>query len=240
MNGRLPFRLPEYEPRVIWSSATAREIWQPRIAAVSRAWLLAERESVAAGIRPSALQNVTTEELPVLMKELAPRGLIVLPLAQTTRTQGYQSATRPARVGEVLDYRCAITRPEHAAEWADAWNRSDDDAIGKLLGTPECCRRFFDRVWKQERWMDTTVSMSTPLPNGTVMHSEWPEDGLNMLWRWQGDQHEEARLALRETAVDDGPSTFVLGHRQSSSARPPLRPPRRPAPLVESRRPCPR
>jgi hypothetical protein len=52
--------------------------------------------------------------------------------------------------------------------------------------------------------------------------------------------HQEARLAFRETAVDDGPNAFVLGHRQSSSARPPLRPPRRPAPLVWSRRLSPR
>src|SRR3989442_1236454 len=53
-------------------------------------------------------------------------------------------------------------------------------------------------------------------------------------------QHEEARLAFSEAAVDDGPYAFLLGHRQSSSARPPLRPPRRPAPLVERRRLNPR
>ena len=49
-------------------------------------------------------------------------------------------------------------------------------------------------------------------------------------------QHEEARLAFGEAAVDDGPNAFLLGHRQSSSARPPLCPPRLPAPLVERRR----
>ena len=53
-------------------------------------------------------------------------------------------------------------------------------------------------------------------------------------------EHEEASLAFGEAAVDDGANTLLLRHRQSSSARPPLRPPRRPAPLVERRRLNPR
>ena len=53
-------------------------------------------------------------------------------------------------------------------------------------------------------------------------------------------QHEEPRLALGEAAVDDRLDAFLLRHRQSSSARPPLRPPRRPAPLVERRKLNPR
>src|SRR5215218_6094433 len=50
------------------------------------------------------------------------------------------------------------------------------------------------------------------------------------------DQHEEPRLAFGEATLDDGLNAFVFGHRQSSSASPPLRPPRRPVPLVETRR----
>ena len=52
--------------------------------------------------------------------------------------------------------------------------------------------------------------------------------------------HEKACLAIGEAAVDDGPNPFVLGHRQSSSASPPFRPPPRQAPLVERRRLNPR
>jgi hypothetical protein len=118
------------------------------------------------------LQNVTPEELPGLMATLAPRGLIVLPLGKTARAQGYQAASQD--ITGAWDYRCAITSPSHAAAWAQAWAASDDDAIGVLLGTPACCRAFFERVWKQERWMDTTVPMH---------HDNGP---VNMLWRWHG------------------------------------------------------
>lgn len=173
---RLPFRLPEWAPRVIWSSAHAREVWQPRIAAVSQAWIVAERASVAAGIRPSALQHCTPEDLPRLMRAQAEHGLMVLPLAQVAKVQGYQSGTTALAPGAPFDYRVAITQPEHAAAWAAA---PDDDAIGRLLGTPDCCRQFFERVWKHERWMDTTVPMTEKQP-------QISDNGLNMLWRWLG------------------------------------------------------
>ena len=111
------------------------------------------------------------------MKELAPHGVIALPLGKSPRAAGYQAAGRPLSDGEAWDYRVAITRPEHAATWSSAWEQSDDDTIGQLLGTPDCCRRFFDRVWKQERWFDTTVPMA----------AAWDQNArVNMLWRWLG------------------------------------------------------
>lgn len=175
---RLPFKLPEYAPRITWSSPLARDVWEPRIKAVSAAWFRVERESVIRGVRTSALQNISPEQLPELMKELAPHGVIALPLGKTARTDGYQSGTKTLNNGDPWDYRVAITRPEHAAVWTAAWDRSDDTTIGELLNTPECCRSFFNRVWKQERWFDTTV----PMYHGRV-HSHGQ---VNMFWRWLG------------------------------------------------------
>lgn len=174
---RLPFRLPEFAPRITWASTAARDVWEPRIRAISAAWLKVERESVIRGIRPSALQNVTPEQLPALMKELAPHGVIALPLSKSARAEGYQSATRTLLDGEAWDYRVAITTIGHTASWSQAWAESDDRRIGLLLGTPECCRKFFERVWKAERWMDTTVPMFITNEQGGP---------VNMLWRWLG------------------------------------------------------
>jgi hypothetical protein len=174
---RLPFRLPEWAPRITWASVEARATWEPRIQAISNAFIIAERELVVRGLRPSALQNIAPDELPALIRELAPKGVTVLPLAQTPRAEGYQSATRAARPGEALDYRCAITGIAHTTSWAQVWAASDNNAIGELLGYPACCRRFFDHVWTQERWIDTTVPM----------HDDHDTRGpVNMLWRWFG------------------------------------------------------
>jgi hypothetical protein len=174
---RLPYRLPEWAPRVIYVSAHAREVWQPRISAISNAWIEAERDSVAAGIRKSALQHVSPDRLPELLREEAARGLLVLPLGQVPKVTGYQSATKELKPGQAFDYKVAITRAEHAAEWTEAWQRSDDRAIGRLLSTPECCVEAFQKYWVEERWMDLTWP--------THQH-ETETDGYNGLLRWLG------------------------------------------------------
>lgn len=165
--------MPEWAPRVIYVSAHAREVWQPRIQAVSNAWIKAERDSVAGGIRKSALQHVSPERLPELLREEAARGLLVLPLGQVPKVTGYQSATKDLKPGDAFDYKVAITRPEHAAAWTQAWADKDDRAIGRLLSTPECCIEAFQKYWVQEKWMDLT----------------WPTRGggdYNGLLRWLG------------------------------------------------------
>lgn len=151
---RLPFKLAEFAPRIMWSSAHARQIWESRISQVSNAWIQVERDSVAAGIRPSALQNCSPEQLPELIKTEAQRGLIVLPLERVAKVNGYRSATASLQANDPFDYRIAVTKPEHAAKWTLA---KDDETIGQLLGTPECCRAFFKEYWG--KWMDTTVPM---------------------------------------------------------------------------------
>lgn len=174
---RLPFRLPEWSPRITWASAHAREVWEPRIRRVSQAWTETEINLVIAGAKPSALQHASPDELPALMKKLAPEGVIALPLVRVPAASGYQSASRTLNHGEPWQYRVAITRPHLAADWAMAWGKSDNETIGRLLGYPECCRKFFQRVWVTERWMDTTW----PMYGDRVCSS-----GVNMLWRWHG------------------------------------------------------
>lgn len=171
---RLPFKLAEFAPRVLWASRQARDVWEPRIKAVSQAWIEAERASVEANVRPSALQHVASEDLPAFMTQMAIRGLVALPLARVPRVTGYQSASTELQPGQPFDYKVAITRLVQATEWAEAWAKSDDYEIGRLLGTPACCRDFFRQRWTSKRWFDTTVPMSNS------------GHGMNMLWRWLG------------------------------------------------------
>jgi len=209
---RLPFKLPEFAPRISWVSTLARDTWAPRLAAISNAWLQTERDLVAAGIRPSALQSVNPDQLPALLAQEAKRGLMVIPLTKTARSDGYQSATQP--ITGAWDYRCSITTAAHAAAWPDVLQTGDNAAIGTLLGYPSCCCEFFTRVWSQERWFDTTVPMAllpsphspgtrsaraasgqTAQPSPRSEGAERPSEGrgegtevrgINMLWRWFG------------------------------------------------------
>jgi len=174
---RLPFRIPEFSPRITWTSAAARAVWEPRLSLVSAAFVEAERQSVIVGLRDSTLQTVAPEGLTDLAKAMAAHGLVVLPVGKVARSLAYASASQPVRLGEPFDLRVVITRPAHLDAWAKAWETSDNETIGRLLGYPACCRTFFSRVWDQEHWFDTTG----PMAEGYV-HVR----GTNMLLRWFG------------------------------------------------------
>lgn len=135
--------------RVAWASAAAREVWEPRVQAVQAAWLRVEVESVKRMIRPCALVFGKPEDL---------GGLTAI---------------------EVVEGRFAVGRSRDANALASAYALGDDPAIGQLLGFPDCCQAFFDRLWNVDKKRDTTLSM------GGHAHVRGPERA-NILGRWLG------------------------------------------------------
>lgn len=139
---RLPFTLPDFT-RIEWVSARAREVWEPRMHCIHAAWEVIERVSVLArlGGRRAARQPVAQKDLLRVTEWAALHALLVLPL-------GWNDMV-------------AILRPDAGRDWLDAWQRHDDDAIGKLLGFPTCCRLFFAHTWGRGQ-VDTTWDMVAP------------------------------------------------------------------------------
>lgn len=181
---RLPFLLPDFTRRQ-WASPRAREVWEPRLNAIGRAWAEIERESVAAGIRSAHLCNVTPGELPAATGWAASRGLALLPMRILARAGEYSATTREPAPGEAWDYRAVYLLPELAAEWTDAWGRGDDPTMGGMLGYPECCSQFFQRVWVDDRRVDTTWAMCGD-PDVEVAHFHHVDPLNQILGRWAG------------------------------------------------------
>lgn len=171
---RAPFRLPDWT-RVSWATGQAEAVWAPRIQRAASIWQLIERESVLAGLRRAALQHVSPEDLPAASALAAQAGLVLTPLAREGVAASYSASARAVNGGP-WQYRVALTRPEHAAAAAAAWG--DDEALGRLLGYPPCCRAFFRRVWVAEHWVDTTWAMAAEGSDGP------PE--ASVLLRWLG------------------------------------------------------
>lgn len=163
--------LPDF-CRLNWASAAARAAWEPRIRAASAAWLGVELASVAAGLRPSALQTVPADGLAAFRAAIAGRGLAAVPLAEVAPAAGYAAAAAPGRGA----WRVAVTGPLREAEWRRAWAAGDDDAIGRLLGFPACCRAFFARTWGAGS-VDGTLQMAGD--------GQGPA-ACNILGRWLG------------------------------------------------------
>ena len=83
----------------------------------------------------------------------------------------------------------AVGSLEDVTRARDAWVARADDALGCLLGYPDCCRKFFREVWVDQSSTDTTWAMAanTTAPKDAVITLESSHVNLaNILWRWMG------------------------------------------------------
>jgi len=184
---RLDFALPSFR-RIAWVSDAARARWEPRIAAFGRAWTQIEWRSVVAGIRRCAVVYVSPVDLLDLSLSCAQSGLCALPIAIEAVPRAYAARSLPAEPGRSFQYRVVVGSPADVAAFAAAREANDERATGALLGYPACCVAFFERVWKQEAFIDTTWAMATngsDEPTSRVVEIAAPPEA-NVLLRWIG------------------------------------------------------
>lgn len=200
MMDRLETVLPEWT-RVMWTTPAARAKWDEIIHNIVGAWLRLERWTVVDGARDSCLTFCEPHNLPELARWATKHGVLVLPIAQVGVSDQYSAAPLPIAAGRPWQYRVIVCQPQHADAWLEAWSggKANNEKIGELLGFPECCRRFFSRVWVDEKYLDTTWPMAVNggYALGTDTEALFETVGLrrvkvggfdacNILWRWMG------------------------------------------------------
>lgn len=188
LTDRLDFALHDFT-RLAWVSDGAREVWEPRISAILKAWSQIEWRAVLAGVRTCAVTMASPEEYLERGQEWAQAGLGSLPVEMTGASgQPYSATSTPLEAGRPFQFRFVLGRPEDLVGFKEAWDAGDQEAIGTLLGYPACCREFFRHVWVDEAMVDTTWPMAAatgePGDDGTVDVHGPPQS--NILWRWMG------------------------------------------------------
>lgn len=152
--------MPREWTRGVQWKAGSRETWEPVLRAAQAAWTEMETVSVTEGIRSSALLHLEARDLPPASADCARMGLAL-------------SILDHAADGS---FRAAIHAPELTAPWAIAWAQSDHEAIGRMLGFPECCRKFFATAWASTNDRDVTPAMGD-------LDGPWE---ANTMLRWIG------------------------------------------------------
>lgn len=208
---RLPFRLPD-ETRIQWSSRRTRDLWQPRIRAVSDAWYEIEKLSVEDGLRPAALAFVRPESLPQFMSRWQAK-LDVRVVDRVGCSDGYSTSTAPPTGDQSWAYRVTLARDRAIGIMlVDALINGDDELVGLCLGFPDCCRLFFESVWRDDDWFDPTWPMAGGRDGLTEVHRGDDCWHTNVLLRWLGlrpvphlpcsfDCDRSRQLALRLTRL---------------------------------------
>jgi hypothetical protein len=191
--------------RWIWTSAQAKEVWEPRIREIVRVWGLVENHAVVRGVRSAALVFPTVEELPEATRRAAAHGLLLLPLSlEGAGAVTYSATASPYAAGQPGKYRAVLVRPEAAGAALEAWGRSNEESIGMLLGYPACCSRFYIKTWVQEQRVDTTAAMVEEIGD-----TAGPIEA-NILLRWLG-----VRLVPHLPCSFSCPETVEFGKRLS-------------------------
>ncbi len=179
---RYPFPVPEW-CRTIWVSAKAKELWQPRIQKISQAWEAAERASVGQ-FRSAARQAMAPEQFVEASRKAAKAGRVLLALSQNGSSGQYQAGPQTVVAGRPWTFTTVLTHDvATAGAFVAAWEKSDDRAIGDLLGFPPCCVEFFQQTWVEERWIDTTWPMAR---STSFVHEVSGDVEANILLRWMG------------------------------------------------------
>jgi hypothetical protein len=161
---------------------------------------------------PRVLGTASPAELPKAVFRWVAEGLNVLPL-QVEGASGlpYAAEVSRAESGKPVVVCVVVGSQEGVQRFNRAWEARDDEAIGKLLGYPSCCRQFFREVWTKQRCTDTTWQMAVNSVKGenvaTLINlSGRPE--ANVLWRLMG-----IRAVPHLPCRFDCPEAIELGHR---------------------------
>ncbi len=184
---RLDFTLPDFT-RVIWTSEQARSIWEARINKVSNFFVREIQRGSVLSMGRSHLESYSPEQIPEAINWSMENGLVFLPLGVNGDTKIYSSTQVPYTGGK-FNVRAVITQPENVELWLRSWRAGDDKTTGQLLHYPDCCNEFFCRVWKDEKYVDTTWPMALNSAGGHNLDNSFTVRGLdscNILWRWLG------------------------------------------------------
>ena len=186
----LPFKLQDYY-RSTWVSDAAKSIWQCRMQRIGEAWKAIEVLAVSEGLRRCCLVICSQKEFLEQGKRWIELGLAFSPVAiYGVPKDGYSSTVVEAEDGKPIQFRLVLGKLDSVQSFVQAFERSDDSAIGAHLGYPECCRQFFQHVWVERNLVDTSWAMALNSGNSsrsencvTISNLDWR---ANILWRWMG------------------------------------------------------
>lgn len=119
--------------------------------------------SVIEGTRNAHLNFFSPQQLELERERVRHYGLEIITLnKEAGRKGGYGNHSLPYDGGDDFVWRSIITRPQNIDLWKSIWETRSKNVplgermIGMALGYPECCSRFFEEVWIQNSWIDTT------------------------------------------------------------------------------------
>jgi hypothetical protein len=144
----LDFTLPP-SARTIFVSRPVKEKYEPMIAKASTAFYDLEVATVKHGLRACTTRHIHPDNLEAVQKAFEEQGLIFLPFKKVGSYAGFAHYHPPVIEGEEWGWYGAVARNKEDAERFAYYSTEELNHVelGRLLGYPECCLKFFKEVW---------------------------------------------------------------------------------------------
>jgi len=132
-----------------WKSEYLKEYWDKKIDEITKDFYYAQLKSVASGFRDCATIHIDGKSLNEL-KFIAENNLVLYPIRKIKPFIGFAHVHQEPKEGEPSILYCVVSRSiEKAKKFAELENSylRNHVEIGKLLGYPECCSKFFQETF---------------------------------------------------------------------------------------------
>ncbi len=119
------------------------ECWLDKLGKMSRLVFQVEHQTVADGVRDTAILRMDAARLYSSIEEMNKNGLIVTPLMRIEKTDCFSVVAKKAD-GPDADWEVCLTRNyQDGQKFKKAFIENDHVAMGKMLGYPDCCIKYF-------------------------------------------------------------------------------------------------
>jgi len=138
--------------KVVWWDTSSKETWEPRMARISKLYNDAELATVLAGMRRVYVYHVNSDGFDRSYEFLRKNNLVYFPTNKSGIYQGFSHKHMPVEQGKpYMLYGAAVKADDlEAGELFTEYSLStptNHSGIGRLLGYPECCIKFFESDW---------------------------------------------------------------------------------------------
>jgi len=170
---------------LVWKNATVKDRYEKALREFERTLHKVELKMIKKGLRRCDVEHIIPEIMQEQLVMLHKMGFKFKPLSIVKRYSGfahkheYTNDIRQSMIFGVIglnDYDLDL--------FAKAYYSGDHDTQGMLLGYPECCRKFFVKVWSEREYDPIyRIAMNTGMDgNGTVVGDPL----LNITMRYAG------------------------------------------------------
>jgi len=155
--GRGDMRDLEPFTRIIWKSSLAKAHWSRIINDLSKLYRETEWQYFIRGHRTCYVAHIYPESLDSFFETLNKLDLAFFPITKSKRYRGFSHKHLRVKPGDPYFYYGVVVKrgaEKTAQSFIEASKISDHKTIGKLLGYPDCCVKFFDNTWAGRRIID--------------------------------------------------------------------------------------